>query len=90
MRAVKVVSNVIASDSSPSISTVMPVHTSIRPVTSKARGICKYYTTPRGCFAGESCKFLHQQPDCETKEGEQPPLTPYDKSKRCKYFDQGA
>ncbi|KAF9777287.1 hypothetical protein BJ322DRAFT_730510 [Thelephora terrestris] len=28
-----------------------------RPSTSKPRGICKYYETPRGCFAGKDCKF---------------------------------
>ncbi|KAG8220914.1 hypothetical protein J3R82DRAFT_2417 [Butyriboletus roseoflavus] len=43
-----------------------------RPVTSKSRGICRYYTTPRGCFAGDDCKFLH---------GADEKLTPYDKAK---------
>ncbi|KAA1468815.1 hypothetical protein DENSPDRAFT_771943 [Dentipellis sp. KUC8613] len=51
-----------------------------RPSTSKPRGICKYYTSPRGCFQGDRCKFLH---------GEQETLTPYDKSKTCRYFAQG-
>ena len=51
-----------------------------RPVTSKARGVCKFYATSRGCFAGDSCKFLH---------GEQEALTPYDKSKTCRYFAAG-
>ncbi|KAF8269843.1 hypothetical protein EI94DRAFT_1573130 [Lactarius quietus] len=51
-----------------------------RPVTSKSRGICRYYNTPRGCFAGDNCKFLH---------GEHEKLTPFDKSKTCRYFAAG-
>lgn len=51
-----------------------------RPVTSKSRGICRYYSTPRGCFAGNDCKFLH---------GADEQLTPYDKSKVCKYYAKG-
>ncbi|KAF7796341.1 hypothetical protein EIP86_007518 [Pleurotus ostreatoroseus] len=51
-----------------------------RPATSKARGVCKYYQTPRGCFAGANCRFLHG-------EGER--LTPYDKNKTCRYFAAG-
>ncbi|KAI0305896.1 hypothetical protein B0F90DRAFT_937659 [Multifurca ochricompacta] len=51
-----------------------------RPVTSKSRGICRYYNTPRGCFAGDKCKFQH---------GEQEKLTPYDKNKICRYFAAG-
>ena len=51
-----------------------------RPSTSKPRGICKYYLTPRGCFAGSSCKFLH---------GEGEKLTPYDKSKTCRFYAAG-
>lgn len=51
-----------------------------RPPTSKARGICKYYATPRGCFAGKHCKFLH---------GEQEKLTLYDKSKTCHFYAAG-
>lgn len=51
-----------------------------RPATSKARGLCKYYGTPRGCFAGAGCKFLHG-------EGER--LTPYDKNKTCRFFAAG-
>lgn len=51
-----------------------------RPVTSKPRGICRYYKTPRGCYAGDDCKFLH---------GAEEKLTPYDKSKVCKYYIQG-
>ncbi|KAI0285855.1 hypothetical protein BGY98DRAFT_244404 [Russula aff. rugulosa BPL654] len=51
-----------------------------RPVTSKSRGICKYYNTPRGCFTGDNCKFKH---------GEHEKLTPYDKSKSCRYFAAG-
>lgn len=64
---------------------------SVRPVTSKARGICKYYTTERGCFSGDGCKFLHSVPNQEEgrRENEQPLLTPYDQTKRCKFFDQG-
>jgi|SRR5258708_6434954 len=51
-----------------------------RPVTSKSRGICRYYDTPRGCFSGDNCKFKH---------GEHEKLTPYDKSKSCRYFAAG-
>ena len=51
-----------------------------RPVTSKARGICRYYSTPGGCLAGDKCKFLH---------GEEEKLTPYDKGKTCRYFAAG-
>lgn len=51
-----------------------------RPVTSKSRGICKYYATPRGCFAGNRCKFLH---------GEQERLTPFDQSKPCRFYAAG-
>ena len=49
-------------------------------MTSKSRGICRYYSTPRGCFAGDDCKFLH---------GADEKLTPYDKSKVCKYYAIG-
>ncbi|KAI0629280.1 hypothetical protein C8Q77DRAFT_1143142 [Trametes polyzona] len=51
-----------------------------RPVTSKARGICKYYQTDRGCYAGDRCKFLH---------GESERLTPYDKQKTCTFYAAG-
>ncbi|KZT65640.1 hypothetical protein DAEQUDRAFT_696912 [Daedalea quercina L-15889] len=51
-----------------------------RPVTSKSRGICRYYNTPRGCYAGDKCKFLH---------GEVERLTPYDKNKTCRYYADG-
>lgn len=51
-----------------------------RPPTSKARGICKYYSTERGCFAGAKCRFLH---------GEQEELTPYDRSKTCRFYAAG-
>ncbi|CAK5273946.1 unnamed protein product [Mycena citricolor] len=51
-----------------------------RPVTSKSRGICKYYATQRGCFAGSACKFLH---------GPSETYTPYDKAKSCRFFAAG-
>ncbi|EIW79237.1 hypothetical protein CONPUDRAFT_167020 [Coniophora puteana RWD-64-598 SS2] len=51
-----------------------------RPATSKARGVCKYYDTRRGCYAGDTCKFLH---------GADERLTPYDKSKPCKFYAKG-
>ncbi|KAH9839855.1 uncharacterized protein C8Q71DRAFT_744529 [Rhodofomes roseus] len=51
-----------------------------RPATSKSRGICLYYNTPRGCYAGDKCKFLH---------GEAERLTPYDKNKPCHYYAKG-
>ncbi|KAH9945725.1 hypothetical protein B0H21DRAFT_419230 [Amylocystis lapponica] len=51
-----------------------------RPVTSKSRGVCRYYDTPRGCFAGHQCKFLH---------GETEKHTPFDQNKVCKYYAAG-
>ncbi|KAI8996578.1 hypothetical protein BD414DRAFT_408568 [Trametes punicea] len=51
-----------------------------RPVTSKPRGICKYYNTDRGCYAGRQCKFLH---------GEAERLTPFDKNKICRFHAAG-
>ncbi|KAH9915230.1 uncharacterized protein B0H18DRAFT_1042257 [Fomitopsis serialis] len=48
-----------------------------RPVTSKARGTSN---SPRGCYAGNKCKFLH---------GEAEKLTPYDKNKTCRYYANG-
>ncbi|KDQ61564.1 hypothetical protein JAAARDRAFT_123149 [Jaapia argillacea MUCL 33604] len=51
-----------------------------RQPTSKSRGICRYYSTSRGCFAGDKCKFLH---------GEQEKITPFDRSKTCIYYAQG-
>jgi hypothetical protein len=51
-----------------------------RPRTSQPRGVCIYYTTPRGCFAANNCKFLH---------GDAAELTPYDSSKLCRYFISG-
>jgi hypothetical protein len=53
---------------------------SSRPVTSKSRGICKYYTTDRGCFAGKTCKFLH---------GQVATHTPYDQAKTCRFYAAG-
>ncbi|KAF8074821.1 hypothetical protein FPV67DRAFT_1605454 [Lyophyllum atratum] len=61
-----------------------------RPITSKARGICQYYTTPRGCFAGDNCKFLHTTEPPVDPSGSRPPaLTPYDKAKKCKFYAEG-
>ncbi|KAL4063126.1 hypothetical protein J3A83DRAFT_4297584 [Scleroderma citrinum] len=51
-----------------------------RPSTSKSRGICRYYNTRQGCFAGDSCKFLH---------GADERYTPYDKAKVCRYYVKG-
>ncbi|KAH7929092.1 hypothetical protein BV22DRAFT_154422 [Leucogyrophana mollusca] len=51
-----------------------------RPVTSKPRGICRFYNTSRGCYAGDNCKFLH---------GAEETHTPFDKAKLCKYYQQG-
>ncbi|KAF5351543.1 hypothetical protein D9758_007178 [Tetrapyrgos nigripes] len=58
-----------------------------RPSTSKPRGICRYYTLPRGCFAGKHCKFLHADPAVD--EGPNAKLTPYDQAKSCRYYAQG-
>ncbi|KAJ3501668.1 hypothetical protein NLJ89_g9235 [Agrocybe chaxingu] len=60
-----------------------------RPVTSKSRGVCKYYNAPRGCFAGDKCKFLHCEPPASPKLDDPPLLTPHDKSKRCRYYAEG-
>jgi hypothetical protein len=57
-----------------------------RPSTSKPRGICRYYTHPRGCFAGDKCKFLHGEPPIAD---DPPMLTPYDKAKRCDFYARG-
>ncbi|KAF9557323.1 hypothetical protein CPC08DRAFT_668777 [Agrocybe pediades] len=62
---------------------------STRPQTSKPRGICRYYNVPRGCFAGNNCKFLHGEPSADSKPEDPPLLTPYDQSKRCRYYEQG-
>lgn len=59
-----------------------------RPVTSKARGICKYYASDRGCFAGNNCKFLHAS-EPSSANSTNPVLTPYDKAKRCNYYAKG-
>ncbi|KIK60305.1 hypothetical protein GYMLUDRAFT_602443 [Collybiopsis luxurians FD-317 M1] len=58
-----------------------------RPSTSKARGICRYYQYPRGCFAGDGCKFLHGDPKVD--KGTNARLTPYDQAKTCRYFAKG-
>ncbi|KAL0579268.1 hypothetical protein V5O48_002722 [Marasmius crinis-equi] len=58
-----------------------------RPSTSKSRGTCKYYKTPRGCFAGKTCKFVHGDP--EVDKGVDARLTPYDQSKTCRFFAKG-
>ncbi|KAJ2919495.1 hypothetical protein MD484_g923, partial [Candolleomyces efflorescens] len=72
-----------------------------RPRTHKPRGICRYYNVPRGCFAGDKCKFLHGEPSqtstaVEGSSGQAPPpqptrplLTPYDQAKRCRYYANG-
>lgn len=57
-----------------------------RPPTSKSRGICRYYTTERGCFNGKRCKFVHGIP---SDSSAQPLLTPYDQSKTCRFYGQG-
>ena len=51
-----------------------------RPVTSRARGVCAFYATARGCVHGGSCKFLH---------GESQTYSPYDKNKTCKFILAG-
>jgi hypothetical protein len=73
------------------VSTI-PLKTSMsltRPSTSKPRGVCRYYTHPRGCFAADKCKFLHGDPPIEAKPDDPPLLTPYDKAKRCRFYSQG-
>ncbi|KAF9045803.1 hypothetical protein BDZ89DRAFT_942718 [Hymenopellis radicata] len=55
-----------------------------RPVTSKSRGVCRYYKEPRGCFSGDKCKFLHGEPE-ETEIK----FTPFDQAKTCRYYAQG-
>ena len=60
-----------------------------RPSTSKPRGVCRYYTQQRGCFAADKCKFLHGEPPIEAKLDDPPMLTPYDKAKRCDFYARG-
>ncbi|KAF9054348.1 hypothetical protein BJ165DRAFT_1438195 [Panaeolus papilionaceus] len=60
-----------------------------RPQTSKPRGICRYYDTPRGCFAGDHCKFLHGKPPDDPESSEPPLLSPYDQAKKCRFYIQG-
>ncbi|KAI0026973.1 hypothetical protein K488DRAFT_14038, partial [Vararia minispora EC-137] len=51
-----------------------------RPVTSKARGKCKFHNVlPRGCLNGDRCKFLHDHPS----------LSPFDQAKTCKFYAAG-
>jgi len=61
-----------------------------RPRTSKPRGICSYYNTQRGCFAGDTCKFIHAEtspvPSVSPQEFI---LTPYDAAKTCRYYANG-
>ncbi|TEB21818.1 hypothetical protein FA13DRAFT_1642272 [Coprinellus micaceus] len=76
-----------------------PATTRIRPQTHKPRGTCRYYNTPRGCFAGDKCKFLHGEPPLvevgvergteDASSQHAPLLTPYDQAKRCRYFAKG-
>lgn len=70
---------------SPSYCTVLFNALMDRPSTSKPRGVCKYYLEPRGCFAGDRCKFLHCNPDEETAVT----LTPYDQAKKCRFYAKG-
>ncbi|KAM5533849.1 hypothetical protein V8D89_012512 [Ganoderma adspersum] len=60
--------------------TANPTPAPSRPVTSKARGICAYYNTKYGCYAGDRCKFLH---------GKDEHLTSYDRSKVCRFHAAG-
>ncbi|KAI0091689.1 hypothetical protein BDY19DRAFT_885434 [Irpex rosettiformis] len=50
-----------------------------RPVTSRPRGVCRFYNSSTGCLAGRTCKFLHGDDK----------LTPFDKAKTCKFFVAG-
>lgn len=58
-------------------------------MTHHSRGICRYYNAQRGCFAGNSCKFLHGVPVQELAQNDQPLLTPYDQAKECRYYQRG-
>ncbi|PPQ63320.1 hypothetical protein CVT24_006765 [Panaeolus cyanescens] len=60
-----------------------------RPRTSKPRGICRYYDSPRGCFAGDHCKFLHGKPPEDPESTAPLLLSPYDQAKKCRYYIQG-
>lgn len=53
---------------------------SSRPSTSRPRGVCKYYRQRSGCLHGDACKFIH---------GDGESLSPYDKSKVCKFYASG-
>jgi E3 ubiquitin-protein ligase makorin len=62
-------------------------YSDVRPRTTNPRGICKYHTNPRGCPHGSSCKFLHGV--AEQLDPQDRLLTPYDESKRCRFYAQG-
>ncbi|KAF5336036.1 hypothetical protein D9611_006203 [Ephemerocybe angulata] len=84
-----------------SASALTPPNTgSARPQTHKPRGVCRYYKEPRGCFAGDHCKFLHGDPvsnppsasETSSAASERPApvlLTPYDQAKICRYYVNG-
>ena len=57
-----------------------------RPPTNRNRGVCRYFTTSRGCVAGDACKFMHIALNASTSEG--PLLSPYDANKVCRYYQQ--
>ncbi|KAF8511846.1 hypothetical protein BU17DRAFT_54356 [Hysterangium stoloniferum] len=40
---------------------------------------CRYFTTPRGCHAGNKCHYLHADPT----------YAPYEENKTCRFFERG-
>ncbi|KLO12762.1 hypothetical protein SCHPADRAFT_399908 [Schizopora paradoxa] len=51
-----------------------------RPQTSRPRGVCSYFNSPRGCLNGQMCKFLH---------GAEQTMSPYDTNKVCRFYSAG-
>ncbi|KIJ55257.1 hypothetical protein M422DRAFT_123155, partial [Sphaerobolus stellatus SS14] len=47
-----------------------------------SRPVCKYFSTPRGCFAADKCHYLHGDPETQK-------YAPYEENKICRFYVQG-